>query len=368
MKSSKLQNTRIAIDARYLANPGMGINEYLVAMLRLLDHAGARLTLLTDRPLQIPDDLRHLTVRILNMRPHSPIVWEQLRLPLHLYRQRYDYFFAPANVGVPLLYVGRTRLVLTIHDLIPLKYFGRLLKKQPLRMLFYLPSTMIALLRAQRIIAVSSATASDIRHYSGRRARVTLIPLNYMGVTKKIPAGSNMRRKDIIYNGGMDERKNVRTLLRGFALFSQQNPEYRLVLMGKYYEQVQPLIDELQIAKRVHLTGYISDQEKLNMLSKSTAVVYPSSYEGYGLPIVEAMLTGAIAICGRRGSQEEIGGKGALFVDPITPQTIATVLIEAVTISLDPTVLKRYQQKQKAQLARLSGQSVEARSLAVFSD
>jgi len=362
-----LRGVRIAVDARYLARPGTGIHEYLVGVLRILRAAGADLTLASPFPVDPPDDLRDLPVRVLRMVPRSGIVWDQLRIPAFLARGRYDWYFAPANVGLPLLPIGRTRLMLTVHDLVPLREARARIRHQPLLMLTYLPAMAITMLRATRIMAVSAATAADVRRWFRRRPVVTLLPLVAMRVVGGPPPPVvELREPVVVFNGGLDPRKNVATLLRAFAVFREGRPAFRLVLMGHHYEAILPLVDELGLAGAVDLTGYVSQERKRALLAAASVVAYPSSFEGYGLPIVEAMACGTPVVCGRGGSQREIGGEAAIFVDPVTPTALALALERAAALHDDADALAAHTVRAGRQLASLSDATIGERIALLF--
>ncbi len=367
MTATPLHGVRIAVDARYLARSGTGINEYLVGALRVLRAAGADLTLVSHIPVEPPDDLRDLPVRVLRILPRSGIVWDQLRIPPFLARGRYDWYFAPANVGLPLLPVGRTRLMQTVHDLVPLHEARTRIRQQPLLMLTYLPAIAISMLRATRIMADSAATAADVQRWFRRRPVVTLLPLVAMGVVGGPPPPVvEPREPVVVFNGGMDPRKNVAVLLRAFAVFRQERPSFRLILMGRHFESVRPLIDELGLVDAVELTGYVSQERKLALLAAASVVAYPSSFEGYGLPIVEAMACGTPVVCGRGGSQQEIGGDAAIFVDPVTPAALAEALERAAALHDDPDALAAYSVRAARRLASLSGAAIGDRIALLF--
>jgi alpha-1,3-rhamnosyl/mannosyltransferase len=98
--------------------------------------------------------------------------------------------------------------------------------------------------------------------------------------------------------------------------------------MGKGYEALARLCEDLGIADNVILTGYVSEAIKSEMLRRATALVYPSLYEGYGLPILEAFAHGTPVIAARNSSLPEIAGDAALYVDARDPRSIAEAMLE----------------------------------------
>jgi glycosyltransferase involved in cell wall biosynthesis len=216
-------------------------------------------------------------------------------------------------------------------------------------------------------MAVSESTAQDIKRFFHRSSTATLIPLAHLRLAERQhlkPAAT--RKPHIIYNGGMDTRKNVPAVVEAFALFLKNHPGYKLIVMGKHTEKLLPQITALGIVDSVVLTGYVSQQQKFDMLCEASIVAYPSSLEGYGLPIVEAMLTHTPIVCGKGGAQAQTAGQAGIFADPVTPQTIARGFEEAAALFEDQAALAAYRDKQAEQLAYLSSQRVDDSIIATF--
>lgn len=101
-----------------------------------------------------------------------------------------------------------------------------------------------------------------------------------------------------------------------------------LVLIGRGYEPLRPLIDSHGLGESVRLTGYVDDAARTTLVAGATALVYASVYEGYGLPVAEALQAGVRALSGTGGSQREIGGDAAEYLpDPITAENLAAAMM-----------------------------------------
>jgi glycosyltransferase involved in cell wall biosynthesis len=140
----------------------------------------------------------------------------------------------------------------------------------------------------------------------------------------------------VLYLGGFDVRKNVPGILRAFASLDQS--EVRLVIAGKLpdsdslmFPDPRRIADRLGITDRVHLTGWIKERDKPALYSGARAFVFPSLYEGFGLPPLEAMACGTPAIVSNRSSLPEVVGQGGLLVDPASPAEIATAIRQMTT-------------------------------------
>jgi glycosyltransferase involved in cell wall biosynthesis len=335
----------ICIDARYLAKPGVGIYEYLCAVIRILIDRKVTITLIGETTIHEPAEiLERCDYIVLPPRYNCMgLWWEQITVLKYLRRQHFDVYWAPANQGLPLGYFGKTKLILNIHDLIRLQFLWFYLRQLPLETIAYVLSVTVSVYKAKAIMAISQATKQDIQHRFKRSSTEVLIPISRMHIG--IHGKSMHKHRQFVYNGGRDARKNVDLLLRGFALFHASYPQYKLILMGKGYDADDPLIYQLGIQDAVIKTGYVTHEEKMKILCQSTAMVYPSRTEGYGLPIVEAYSVGLPVICGTGGAQREIAGDAGIFLDPITTESIANAFTDIANGKLpqDNLILQREQ-------------------------
>jgi glycosyltransferase involved in cell wall biosynthesis/O-antigen/teichoic acid export membrane protein len=334
----------ICVDARYLKSRGMGISWYLHQGIRELLDAGARLTLLTDDAAHCAPLLADYPgVNVVALPGRSGFFWEQRTVWRHLAGAAYDAYIAPANYGIPLAYRGPTRLILVVHDLIPLRLPHLYLLRQPLWAVKYLLSLAIAAVRADQIVAVSYATARDVVRTLRRsviRVAYPPIPLRGQEVEASCrPAqgiddcaeSAALTGRYFVYNGGADLRKNVPTLLRAFAHARENMADIDLVILGTGYENVRKLIGDLGVAHHVHMLGYVDEATKATILRGAVAMVYPSRLEGFGLPIVEALAAGIPVVSGTGGSLIEIGGDAVSYVQPINEHSLASAMQAVAT-------------------------------------
>jgi glycosyltransferase involved in cell wall biosynthesis len=332
---------RIAIDARYLKRRGIGISLYLQQAISDLLTAQTDVTLLTNEQAHAAALLREYpSARAIALPGRNDLLWEQRVLRRHLAASSYEGFIAPANRGIPLTYRGSTRLILVVHDLVPLRLPHLYLLPRPLWALRYLLSLGIAAARADQIIAVSQATARDVGRLLHRSALGVVYPPIPAPATRPVAdsadradcaqAGQQLTQRYFVYNGGTDIRKNVPTLLRAFARVREVLPAIDLVILGTGYEGFQRKIERLRITGHVHMPGYVDEAAKTAILAGAVALVYPSRLEGFGLPVVEAFAVGIPVVSGTGGSLREIGGDAVTYVDPLDRDSLAAAMI-AVT-------------------------------------
>ena len=133
----------------------------------------------------------------------------------------------------------------------------------------------------------------------------------------------------MVYNGGLDLRKNVPNLLAGLAIARRDWPELSLVIMGSGYTVFDSAIEDLGISENVVRTGYVDDETRSAIIKGAVAVTYPSLYEGFGLPLLEAFAVGTPVLTADNSSLSEVAGDAAVYVDPLDPASIAKGLISA---------------------------------------
>lgn len=330
-----LSGVSIAVDARYLSRPGMGMFRYLHAGIETLLAADAEVTLLSnDNRGVVCDDFP--TARWERFGSHRDVVWDQWDLPRHLRAHSYQYYWAPCNNGVPWWPLGRTTTVGTTHDLIPLRLWRTYLYRRPLFAIPYLIATASAIVRSDVLLTDSESSRRDIQSIFHRRA-VVVPPNLFTGLRLDPPdflppqlAGAEY----LIYTGGLDTRKNVATLLEAFAVSLQRHPQIRLVITGGGTERLKPVIASLGIADSVILTGLVSEEEKTVLLAGARALVYPSSYEGFGLPLLEAFAADVPVVTCSNSSLVEVAGDAAVYVDPRSADSIADGIAEVLRVDV----------------------------------
>ena len=281
-------------------------------------------------------------------------MWEQSALLRHLRTADYDVFIAPANYGLPLGYRGQTRMILMVHDVIPLRLPRQHLFNRPIWAAFYLVSTIIAVIKAHWIVTVSHSSARDIAHLLRRKQVSIVFPRITQSHNEAQDVGKSLTRdfgEYFVYNGGADPRKNVPMLLRAMALLTNQAPTVQLVILGTGYDSFKQLITNLNISDHVHLLGYVSESRKAEILSGAVGLVYPSSYEGFGMPLIEGMAAGIPVITGTGGSLTEVGGSAVSYVQPLNKRRLASAMLEA-TKEAARAAARTAGQKRLAELMR----------------
>ena len=254
--------------------------------------------------------------------------WEQVILPRLAKKHGVDILHCPANLA-PVLYGGKS--VVNIHDLCFLvqpAWFS-----WSFRLIYGWLVPLIAK-RASRIITNSNYSKNDILELlkiDTNRLRLTYWAVDPLFYQHALPYPE--RDKRILFVGSLEPRKNLKGLLEAFNLYRSQNPASRLKLTIVGCES--PLFageryNLGEFASEIDFVGYISDNDLAKLYGNSLALVYPSFYEGFGFPPLEAMAAGTPVITSHNSSLPEVVGEAALLVDPSNPQDISRAIEEVL--------------------------------------
>src|SRR3989441_4146012 len=323
---------RIGIDARKLHD--FGIGTYIRNLLRQL----ARL----DRETEFvvfcrPDDREALTSLGENFRPvpersANYSVAEQLSIPLALRREGITLFHAPHYVLPPLV---RCRSVVTIHDCIHLMFPQYL----PSRLTLQYARTSIALAarRAARVMTVSESSKRDILRfvdvkpekidviYNAYDERFTIEPREEDVV--RVRERYQLHDEFVLYAGNVKPHKNLERLIDAFDLVRKRGLDHlKLVMIGddiSKYTALRRAVHQHQLHKYVRFLGYLPEETLAVMYRLAGVFVFPSLYEGFGLPPLEAMASGTPVVTSNVSSLPEVAGDAAVLVDPYDPRAIA---------------------------------------------
>ena len=261
-----------------------------------------------------------------------PRLWTHLRLAMELHRRPPDVFFTPAHV-IPVTYRGPSAA--TVHD-IGYHYFPQTHTRRQVAYLRW--STRHNARRSRRVFADSQATRDDLIRVYG--IDVNKIEVVYPGVNPDLAPVRDASRLQavrekygisdpyLLYLGTLQPRKNLARLVEAFAA---AKVEHHLVLAGKHgwlAHVIEEAVASLPPAAsgRIHLSGFVDEEDKAALISGATGLVYPSLYEGFGFPIVEAQRCETPVLCADSSSLPEVAGAGALLVDATDTEALAAAI------------------------------------------
>ena len=266
-------------------------------------------------------------------RPPVRIAWEQTVLPLDLLCAGADLLHALGFVS-PIAWRGRS--IVTVYDLSFLRYPEVYRWANRTYLSTFTPPS---LRRANRVITISEDARRDVIELCGvAPERVTAILLaadeRFRPASAEAVAAFKSRQglpdRFVLYQGTLQPRKNVETLVRAYALLrSQSSDDHRLVLAGPrgwQYEPIFELTRKLGLADCVTFPGFVPDDELPLWYSSATVFAFPSRYEGFGLPLLEAMACGAPVVSSSASSLPEVVGDAGLLVDPSDVEGLCSAL------------------------------------------
>ena len=259
------------------------------------------------------------------------LAWSQFELPRMARQSKADLIFTPAPEG----YLGEQVVpqVVMVHDLRPLSHPERSMQS------LYFRNWVPPLLRQCRhILTNSTFTASEIRRATGVvEDKISVTPLGYdadhfysLEVKQQLHS-----RPYLLHVGQAYPHKNLQRLIRAFSMVAQRFVEVDLLLIGKPHPsetlRLQELTSELGLTARVIFKSYVPYGELPDWYRGALAFVYPSLWEGFGLPILEAMACGCPVVTSCGSGMEEISGGNALLIDPQKVTSIASGLEEVLS-------------------------------------
>lgn len=296
--------------------------------------------------------------------------WTQGRLSLEMLFHRPDILFVPAH-ALPIIHPRNS--VVTIHDigfrsdphlyerarvgaetrrrhrildvLVKILTLG----KYSANTFDYLEwSTRFSLKKARRIVAISNFTKEELCHaYQPNPEKITVIYNGYVKeMYKPIPANDEsqavitrygIKSPYIFYIGRLDKKKNITTLIEGFAHFKQRQGsqfKHQLCLVGDAsfgFDEVKYTIDQYNLTNDIVMTGWVREEDIPHMFARADVFVFPSNYEGFGIPLLQAMATDTPIIASKAASIPEVVGEAGLLFDPKNPEEIAACLEQITT-------------------------------------
>ncbi|MGF1507084.1 MAG: glycosyltransferase family 4 protein [Anaerolineae bacterium] len=320
-----------------------------------------------------PDLLPH-SDRIETCLIRRPRIWTHTGLGFEVRRSKPDVLFVPSHV-LPWPGVGGVPAVVTVHDL----GYRHYPDKHPLPDRLYLNwSTAHSTRLARRVIAVSHATAHDLIALGGvPREKVRVV---HSGVDRSLgpvadEAAINRMRRNlsiqgpyILHVGSTRPRKNLPALISAFDRVKDTGSNLKLVLAGSKgwdYTRIKERIERLDLAERVILPGYVDDQYLIALYSDAEVYAFPSLYEGFGFPALEAMACEVPVVCSNASSLPELVGDAALTFAPTDIDTMAESLRRALT---DNALRAQLIEKGRARVRQFTWDTCARETLAVIEE
>lgn len=359
----------IAIDIRLIGRNRTGdeaVFRNLVRTVLELDRT-SRYLLLTDR--NDPESLTHIrtavgtdgrlpdNAEIVALEARGRFAWNLFVIPYYLSRVRVDVFHT--QYILPAFVPRRTKVVTHIHD-VSFKAFPNYIGTMDRWFLsMFMPRTMR---RSDRLIVPSAFTRDEIvTRYGVSSDRIAIVPNSVDPGFLVKPTTDDFSRVRSSYGlpasfvlsvGTMQPRKNIPVLVHAFARVRERLPELKLVLVGGkgghgYDERIDDVIREERLEEAVIFPGYVRQGDMPSVYACAKALVFPSRYEGFGIPLLEAFSVGTPVVASEIGPFREVGGDAVSYFDPTN---IAACAESLYTLLIDENARQRHERLGKDRL------------------
>lgn len=253
------------------------------------------------------------------------LIWDQIKFPRFAEKKQVDIIHQPCFSS--LIFHQNVKTVVTVHDIINVRFANELpfFSRQYFKR--FMPFSYHG---ADQIICDSIYTKNDLVKYlkiSEKKITVVHLAANeifYQKVSlaqiKRIKEKYNTGDHYFLHTGTINPRKNLQFLVRVFAQISKKYPKYKFVVIGKkgwYFKKLSGIAKELGVRDKIIFTGYVNDDELSALYQGTEIFLYPSLYEGFGLPPLEAMASGIPTISSNYTSLPEVVGDGGMLLSPI---------------------------------------------------
>ncbi len=349
----------IGIDVSSFSRPVTGIGRYTVELVkRLVLIKNVHWILYSNKYYEEFKILEGPNVEFKFMQinfKYSKLIWGQIFLPIMLFKDRVNLFWSPTH-RCPRIFFLKSPVVITIHDLnwkkVPttMKFFSRVLDY------FLMPSSVK---NAKKIITVSKSTALDVsEEFPHAVGKIYPIHLGSSSINKNKIVSKEIHenlesKKYILFVGTLEPRKNLNRLIAAFSLMPKNiREDIKLVIVGGAgwgINSIDEICHQFNIAENVLILGYVNDFELEQLYQNALFIVIPSLYEGFGLPIVEAMKYGVPSLTSNLSSMPEIAGDASIQVDPYSVESIKKGLLtmicdEQLLVRLRNCAIERHHQ------------------------
>jgi len=356
----------LVVDARMINNSGIGV--YLKNVLPEVAKEFNLILLGNSKELLLFSWAKGL--EIIEFTPKIYSIKEQLLYPFVI--PKTDLFWCP-HFNAPLLPVRAKKILTTIYDV------NHLANRKTISFVKWMYAKLLynsAVSKSEKTITISEFSKSELLKFTKIKERKII--LIYCGVDynhfskKKENTEINVPEKYILYVGNVKPHKNLITLLKAYKELSKTiKTKYKLVILGKKEGFITPDIDVFQFIKENNLmkdiffTGYIADELVPSLYQKASLFVFPSLYEGFGLPILEAMASGVPVLSSNATSLPEVGGDAVIYFDPMDYIDLA----QQIQIFLaEGELRKNFVEKGKQQAKKFSWKPVGEQHIRILNE
>ena len=357
---------RIGIDIKALSNNSTGIARYLKELLdnlQQLDHQNEYVLFEcrnSNYVLQNPKWKKIITVWFL-----PGVLWQQLILPFLLKKHAVDVLWAPEQI-CPVLFMNKIKIITSVHDCVEIHFPHTAQWAVKIINKFLLKRT---LLKSNSIVTVSDYIKKDL--YASYRSIIPIEKLHSIPNGKpnwKLPKNydDTKRHQFLFFAGNIEPRKNLLNLIKALEHLFNKGLIIDLHIVGpqgwknkKYFQYCS----QSRVRNQIHHLGYCSQEELIRNYLTCKAFIYPSFYEGFGLPVLEALCLDSLVLTSRGTVMEEIAGPAALYFNPEDPVDIARTIESVYSPQFHRTSILKY---KNAVLDKYAWESSASRLLEII--
>lgn len=342
----------------------VGSNQYayeLIKAIYQLDHKNEYTLYLSTPPLpDLPPERKNWHYQTMGPRK----LWNIFGLPRALFKEKPDLVFNPGHYS-PIF--SPAPLVVSIMDLGHLRFPEQFTKPIYGKLKFW---TRFSLNRAKHIFAISQSTKNDIiKYYQTEASKITVTYLGYdkkrfnpeirEEKTKKVKKKYKIKGDYLLFLSTLKPNKNIEGLLEAFRLL--KNQELSLVIAGRkgwLFTTIFVKVNELNLGKRVIFTDFVPEEDVPALMKGAKVFILPSFWEGFGIPLIEAMAVGTPVVTSQAGSLPEVVGEAGVVVDPHDFKAIAKGIEKAIERK-DELMKKGFKQIEKFSWEKCAQKTIE---------
>jgi len=326
---------RIGIDIKAFKNGQTGIAKYLHNLMDCLQKIDLENEYFLFEPRNVPYNITNNKWQKVTIPTRLPgIFWQQFILPFYLKRNRIDILWAPEQIA-PVIYNGGVKIVTTVHDLVVYRFPDSCQKSNLYIQKFLLPLT---LKKSSIIIPVSNYIKNELLDKFTFLNSNNLLVITNAGPDWLTPSYYNPKKRQhfLLSVGNIEPRKNLIRLIKAFE--KVDDLDLRLVIVGPKgwnNSDFYAAIESSPKKNKIETRGFVSEEELKQLYLTCKALVYPSIYEGFGIPVLEAFSMDCPVLTSKDTVMEEIAGMSALYFDPFNPDSIAEKISQIINLPHD---------------------------------
>ena len=341
----------IGINTRFLKDgvlEGMGRYTWEIAKRMVLSHPDVTFYFFFDRQYSskyiIASNIIPIVVSPPARHPILFYVWYEWRIPKLLRKYKVDVFFSPDNF---LSIRGKVPTCLVVHDLAYIHYPKHLKQTDRWYYQYFMPKFIR---RANHIISVSNHGKQDlIIHF---QAHADKLSVAYNALPNRISDVEPYKGEKpyFIYIGSLHDRKNIDRMLDSWSIFCQHNPDYQLSIVGRdagLSKNTYAKLVNMERDQTIKWLQGVDDATLVSYLNGAKAMVYISLFEGFGIPILEAMAAQVPVITSNVSSMPEVAGDAAILVDPLRIDEIVSAMTKVINTNVRDELVKKGNQRLK---------------------